>query len=78
MRTKDISNFVLDKLRELTDETAVCHSSLITELLYSFPNLKSREYAANRINSILKNRYLVQQYTKIKGKDHKIYIVKEN
>ena len=74
MRTKFITNFILGELIKVKGDEAISHSALITDVLATFPNLKRREYAANRINAVLRNRSLIQRWQKFKGDDKKIYI----
>lgn len=76
MRTKDITNFVVEELNKLGEEDALSHKALIADVLTNFPNLKTRDYAANRINHILNNKTIKPKFKKIKGKDNKPYIIK--
>lgn len=76
MRNKDITQFVTNKLNELTNENGLSHSVLITNLLEAYPNLKDRVGAANRINSILKNKEVINSFRKIKGQDKKVYLIR--
>lgn len=76
MRSKELTNFIVKELNSITSNNVLSHKVLISEVLTAFPGLKTREYAANRINHVLANKNVKDNFRKIKGKDGKPYIVK--
>ena len=75
-RTKEITNFIIGEFEKLTNENAISHTFLITELLSAYPALGDRIIAANRINQVLRNKEVTAKFKKIKGADKKHYIIR--
>lgn len=74
--TTEINKFVVTKLETIGNNEAFSQNSLISSLLQEFPNLKNRRYAANRVNQVLRTSGVINNFKKIKGKDKKIYIIR--
>lgn len=72
-----ISEFIKERLKVLDNEGGIDYSGLIGETLGEYKDqLKNRQLTANRITSILKQKDLINQFVKVKGKDKKLYIIR--
>lgn len=77
-RRVGVSAFIREQLAELDGEKAIPMANLVQTLIEKFPTVKSKTGASARVNLVLKQKKVADLFTKIKGKDKKIYIVRAN
>jgi len=71
-----ISDYVKEKLKGITADTAIPLRVLVKDIVEKFPSVKDETSASVRINSVLKQKTVAAQYGRIRGtKDGKTYIV---
>jgi len=73
-----VSLYIREQLAGLDDEKAIPMANLVQTLLEKFPTVKNKTGASARVNLVLKQKKVQEVFTKIKGKDKKIYIVRAN
>jgi len=73
-----VSAYIREQLAGLDDEKAIPMANLVQTLIEKFPTVKSKTGASARVNLVLKQKKVQEVFTKIKGKDKKIYIVRAN
>lgn len=73
-----VSVYIREQLAGLDEEKAISMSNLVQALIEKFPTVKNKTRASARVNLVLKQKKIQELYTKIKGKDKKIYIVRVN
>lgn len=77
-RAVGVSAYIREQLAGLDDEKAIPMANLVQTLIEKFPTVKSKTGASARVNLVLKQKKVQEVFTKIKGKDKKIYIVRSN
>jgi hypothetical protein len=75
MQSKGISEFIKSKLDGITDDTALAMKALVDEVLQKYPHIKDTTNASVRVNSVLKQKKVLEKFIRIKGGDNKVYII---
>lgn len=71
-----VSAFIKEQLQNLDGGSAIVMSNLVKELMVKFPTVKTKTGASARVNLVLKQKKIIEDFEKIKGKDKKTYIVR--
>ncbi len=71
-----VSAFIKEQLQGLDGGSAIVMSNLVKELMVKFPSVKTKTGASARVNLVLKQKKVSEDFEKIKGKDKKTYIIR--
>ena len=71
-----VSAFIKEQLQGLDKDSAIVMSNLVKTLMEKFPSVKTKTGASARVNLVLKQKKVSDDFEKIKGKDKKTYIVR--
>jgi len=71
-----VSAFIKEQLQGLDGGSAIVMSNLVKTLMEKFPTVKTKTGASARVNLVLKQKKIIEDFEKIKGKDKKTYIVR--
>jgi len=74
--SKGISSYIKVQLESIEEGKALSVAALVQELLHTFTFIKDRTSASARINLVLGQKKICDRFTKIRGKDKHVYVVR--
>lgn len=75
--SKGISDHIKEQFDLIQPHKALSCSALVQELMNMFPTIKDRTSGSARVNLVLGQKKVSEKFTKLKGKDHRVYIIRK-
>lgn len=75
--SKGISDYIKEQFDLIQPSNALSCAALVQELMEVFPTIKDRTSGSARVNLVLSQKKVSERFTKLKGKDQRVYIIRK-